>query len=565
MQFAVLVAVLLGIAALASDLGLIRATQASMQNAADAGALEGARWTDAIDDNPRRQLAKDAIRRTYDLDAKVHIEGATDEYFSEATGLGAGPVVQTFAAGGIHGAGGLAPASIGQYKPNPQPNSSNEQHGDLVAGDYAAGVDASLEFSDYTRTDFAPVAASASQGARSFLARLRRTHDAEGLDAIPGVSNNGGGVPILFGLGPLTLPNTGAAYDVRRDGVTVRATAIAESRPALHVGARTLRAIDPLSSPVLAPYGYLVIGRQEFGETLQIIPSTFTGYEVGLVTPVIDLAWWLERFEAGTHTSTIVLFAFEDGVVRESSDHEAPDDLPPGWVLRVSDQDVVPPSSPGEWYSPVANGRNSVLEVGRILRVDPPPANYEDYFFIPPDVPLTPEQLAALPGKWQMRYQVNEPLVAPDDTPPDSPGDLIDRDLVFVAVAVPVDANLGFESPKRIVGFLTFECLATPVYTPSPSAPNADIDDYVPSHLRLDLQLRADYVFPTGASAVSRSGRTALASGTSFAFANDGEVEQFVHDEIDPNVVVDDNGVLDLDVAFKFVARFGPLAPVLVR
>jgi uncharacterized membrane protein len=108
-QFAVLVAVLLGIAALASDLGLIRATQASMQNAADAGALEGARWTDAIDDNPRRQLAKDAIKRTYDLDAKVNVEGGADEYFTEATGLGAGPVVQVFATGGVHGAGGHRP------------------------------------------------------------------------------------------------------------------------------------------------------------------------------------------------------------------------------------------------------------------------------------------------------------------------------------------------------------------------------------------------------------------------------------------------------------------------
>jgi hypothetical protein len=564
-QFAVLVAVLLGIAALASDLGLIRATQASMQNAADAGALEGARWTSAIDDNPRRQLAKDAIKRTYDLDAKVHVDGAIDEYFVEATGLGAGPVVQTFAAGGIHGAGGLAPASVGQYKPNPQPNSQNAQHGDLVAGVFDDEVDAALEFSDYSRTDFAPVAASASQGARSFLARLRRTHDAQGLDAIPGVSNNGGGVPILFGLGPLTLPNTGAAYDVRRDGVTVRATAIAESRPALHVGARTIQDVAPLSSPVLAPYGYLVIGRQVFGETLQIIPSTFTGYEVGLVTPVIDLAWWLERVESGTHTSTLVLYAFEDGVVRGSSDHEAVENPAPGWVLRVSDQDVVPPSAPNEWYTAVPNGRNSVLEVGRVLRVDPPPANYQNYFFIPPPAPLTPAQLAALPGKQQMRYQVDEPLVAPDDTPPDSPGDLIDRDLVFVAVAVPVDPGLGFESRKRIVGFLTFECVATPVYTPSPSAPNASIDAYIPSHLRLELQLRSDYVFPTGASAVSRNGRAALASETSFAFANDAAVEQFVRDEIDPTVDVDPDGMLDLDVAFKFIARHGPLAPVLVR
>jgi len=561
-QFAVLVAVLLGIAALASDLGLIRATQASMQNAADAGALEGARWTDAIDDNPRRQLAKDAIKRTYDLDAKVHVEGATDEYFTEARGLGAGPVVQTFAAGGIHGAGGLAPASIGQYKPNPQPNSENVQHGDLVAGVFDTEADTSLEYGNYSRTDFEPVAAGESQGARSFLARLRRTHNPQGLDAIPGVSNTGGGVPILFGLGPLTLPNTGAAYDVRRDGVTVRATAIAQAQPALQVGPRTYRDRDAVTPTDLAPFGYLVIGRQILNEKSPFTPATFTGYETGLVTPVIDLAWWVKRVQSGAHTSTTEFYAFEDGLVRETADHDAAETMTAGWVLRASDRDVLPPVSPGAWYAPKASGRSSALEVGRVLRVDPPPANYQDYFFPPLQAPLSAAQLNALPGKKQMRYQVDEPLVAPDDTPPDSPGDLVDRDLVFVAVAVPVDTALGFESPKRIVGFLTFECVATPVYTPSPSALNASADDYIPSHLRLDLRLRTDYVFPTNASAVSKHGRAAILPGITFDFGDDAYVENLVVTEDDEAAPA---GSLEMRHAFAFLSEFGPLAPVLVR
>jgi hypothetical protein len=516
-QFSVLVAVLLGIAALASDLGLIRATQASMQNAADAGALEGARWTDAIADDPRRQFAKDAIKRTYDLDAKVNVDSGADEYFTEARGLGAGPVVQVFATGGVHGAGGLAPSSIGQYKPNPQPNSENAQHGDLVAGVFDDEADASLEFGNYSRTDFAPVSASESQGARSFLARLRRTHNPQGLDAIPGVSNTGGGVPILFGLGPLTLPNTGAAYDVRRDGVTVRATAIAEAQPALQVGPRSYRNTQSNPASDLAPYGYLVIGRQLVTEQVIGLPGA-TGYESGLVTPVVDSVWWASQ----TPSAAFTLYAFEDGTLRSTTSPIGAGSESRGWVLRISDKDVVPSTSgSGAAYMAIGTDHTSVLEVGRILYPDPFPA-----WYLP--TPPTQAQINLLSNGQKMRYQVDEPLCAPDDTPPASEGELMDEDLVFVAIARETTIA-GYEPAKQIVGFIACECIEVPVFTPRQNSP------FVPAHTRLVLQPRADYVFPANASALSRHGRAALASDAS------------------------------LRAAFESLGANRPLAPVLVR
>jgi hypothetical protein len=118
--------------------------------------------------------------------------------------------------------------------------SENEQYGDLVSGTYDRTATAHLEDNQYNRTDF-----SASVGATStsFLVRLRRTNDFQSLDDVNGVSSNSPTLPLLFGRTNVyhdpnsqTNPN---GYSPRRDGLAVRATAIADARQVLRVGSST--------------------------------------------------------------------------------------------------------------------------------------------------------------------------------------------------------------------------------------------------------------------------------------------------------------------------------------
>jgi hypothetical protein len=99
----------------------------------------------------------------------------------------------------------------------------------------------------YNRSDFSPnTDLTKSSLAPSFLVRLRRTdHRNDALDrnsnVAPalGVSSSGEPLPFLFARGTFINgadPNNAAVYSPRRDGLTVRATALAGARPALHVG-----------------------------------------------------------------------------------------------------------------------------------------------------------------------------------------------------------------------------------------------------------------------------------------------------------------------------------------
>jgi len=362
-QFALLVAVLLGIAAVASDLGLLRVTQVSMQNAADAAALEGLRWVDREGDGPRRLRAKEAVRRTFDADGVGVSASGLAEYLDDDANLGAGHQVEVLAAAGIHGAGGLVPSSIGFHKPDPQANSVNLDHGDLVAGTFA-GFDPSsglptdgFEDSGYQRDDFAAASPAVAHTARAFLARLRRTPDYNGLDAVDGVSSTGGGVPILFGLGPLTLTSSGAANDLRRDGVAVRATAIAGTRAALRAGPRTYRNLFSAPPSDLAPEGYLVLARQTAGELLfPLFNPNYTGLPIGFVLPVLSHTHWI----ANASQQQLVVDCFDDGRMRAATG-PAPDltAAPIGWVHRAPDQVWTPQNS------------GSLLEVGSVFTPDP--------------------------------------------------------------------------------------------------------------------------------------------------------------------------------------------------
>jgi hypothetical protein len=225
----------LGLCAVVVDLGIARTTQLQMQTSADVAALEGLLGRDArvpTPDAQRRQTASLLARLVFDED----LDPATgpDQYR-----LGAGLVLGTGVSGVNDPLGGVLDPGA-PWVPSLQLNvASNLQSGDLVAGSFTAldatnpsRVDWHDEGSDYSRLDFSP-----EDRGTSFLARLRRTRPDQPLDRVAGVSSAGPTLPYLFGLGSAALGTPDpAAYDPRRDGITVRAAAIADARPVTAAG-----------------------------------------------------------------------------------------------------------------------------------------------------------------------------------------------------------------------------------------------------------------------------------------------------------------------------------------
>lgn len=229
---------MMGLAALVIDLGLARHAQLTMQVAADAGALEGLRGRDPFAVNPtdsdldRRNAASRAVGLVFDEDADLTT--AADRIL-----LGAGPTYSTGVAGSADPQGGLLVGG-GPYLPAPELNTTNAPFGDLVGGSFTA-VDPlnpgnpnwHAENALYLRADFLPASSAEGPTASAFLARLRRTNNRLLIDSLPGVSSSGPALPYLFGLGTHISAADPEVYDPRRDGITVRATAIADARPVL--------------------------------------------------------------------------------------------------------------------------------------------------------------------------------------------------------------------------------------------------------------------------------------------------------------------------------------------
>lgn len=264
-QLALLLFAWFALVALSVDLGLVSLTRVQMQTAVDASAIEGMRLRNLRDDGYasdclRRIAARDLVARTFDDDG--------DPANGDPRQFGAGPLIDMTP--------GLTPLDAGRtfslpdpraYKPRLEFNLGNLPHGDFVDGRYdptadqspAAGLE---EDAAYARPDFAPApgwdtaslppcpAEMPAPGAEplsgqggllsadheAFLARLRRTPDRDGLDAVPGVSSGAPALPLLFGRGAAVGAAPDGVPSIRRDGIVVRATAIARSRPALRVG-----------------------------------------------------------------------------------------------------------------------------------------------------------------------------------------------------------------------------------------------------------------------------------------------------------------------------------------
>lgn len=223
----------LGMAAVLVDLGLSRITQASMQTAADSAALEGLRWRDM-----GAPTTGDCGAEDLDCRRRAHVSRfVPDQMFApsgagDTARLGAGPVVSLSGGSGgeLNAFQTLDPGRSSTYVPTLERNAGDAPAGDQVAGRYVA--DAShAEGNDYARPDFTPGGSSPP----SFLVRLRRSRE----EAVPGVVSSGPTLPFLFGR-PGVARVEGEGYNPRVDGITVRATAIADARCAQSVGARVL-------------------------------------------------------------------------------------------------------------------------------------------------------------------------------------------------------------------------------------------------------------------------------------------------------------------------------------
>jgi len=215
-----------GIAALTIDLGFARLTQDEMQTAADASSLDGLRFGTSA--------AQAMATSTF-----------TDP--SGQTKQGPGPEVDLDAGETeIHASQDITNEVVAAA-PQLQANAANLAEGDIVTGTYADDSSVpypQLEAADYTRADFTPGAAGATSPA--LLVRLRRVNSVvpsatpSALDNTPGVSSSGTAVPFLFGHGAF-IHGTGSdsdysVYSPLRDGIKVRATAIASLQPAMAVG-----------------------------------------------------------------------------------------------------------------------------------------------------------------------------------------------------------------------------------------------------------------------------------------------------------------------------------------
>jgi len=262
--FALLTLPLLAFAALVIDIGAAGTTQARMETAAEAAALEGpAGWRAATDpawcegvaapcDPADRFDAWDAARRAR-ASVRVGALFAAGDVGDPrvgpigTVGLATDPTLSDPSLSTLVVAPAAPPSGppVGPGDPRLEAadplarNLGDAASGDVVAGDFTGptldrvtscadpGVlEAYGENCLYQRTDFTP-GAEGAETRRAFLARLRATGEA----TEAGVSAPDETLSVLFG----RLADTG----LRQNGVAVRATAIADARPALAAGRPT--------------------------------------------------------------------------------------------------------------------------------------------------------------------------------------------------------------------------------------------------------------------------------------------------------------------------------------
>ena len=261
--FVLLVFVFLAIATVVIDIGRAYVTQNQMQVAVDTAALEGVRLRDAdayqtLSNTARRPRVSNLVRKVFDDDLAPTLPTAGllggptipgDD--ADAMNFGAGPIFSIQGGTGPLNAQGVIQVPVVPFWDDPilQDNGGNatgsqapnQAHGDQVSGTYFADL-GHEETALYERADFRHGLAAEYYAGLSYLVRMRRTGTTNALDNVNGVSMSGPTIPFLFGLGSLMMASSGTGYDPRRDGLSVRATAIASGVPALRASPRPLNA-----------------------------------------------------------------------------------------------------------------------------------------------------------------------------------------------------------------------------------------------------------------------------------------------------------------------------------
>jgi hypothetical protein len=305
-QFAFIVFAMFAVLSLVIDVGYVRLTQVQMQGAADAAAIEGLRKRDVGVPNAGGVVINDPFASDCQRRASANrlVHWTFDDDFDAANGdpdyqFGAGPTLDI--SGGttnLHALAAIGVPETHAYKPDLQLNQENAVYGDMVSGRFCY-TDDPLPSEDaayvetivcteqqraegsYARNDFNPAetvpqppaslptcplpdevppspwplggTGSISNTANSaFLVRLRRSNELAGFSdqTEPTVASSGPALPLLFGRGTTIHGDSPASeYSIRRDGVTVRATAIAQVRPALHVGLPQSNPVRPGVTP----------------------------------------------------------------------------------------------------------------------------------------------------------------------------------------------------------------------------------------------------------------------------------------------------------------------------
>ncbi len=221
--FAMLAFGLMGMAGLVIDLGIARFSQAHMQSTVDVTAYEGLRFAH---ENPMDWRPETVELSKANVDEDMNADQDAGPGFTLTGGIGemnASALVQPPA----------PPAFL-----NLQPNDANAAHGDIVQGKFEDKFDThprKREGSDYLREDFS-IDSDATKN-NAVLVRARRTNSAvmPADDEEAGVSSSLPTLPLLFGMGSLVRPEV-TGYSVRKHGLSVRATAIAQLRPVASVG-----------------------------------------------------------------------------------------------------------------------------------------------------------------------------------------------------------------------------------------------------------------------------------------------------------------------------------------
>lgn len=358
--FVMLVFGFMALAALVVDLGLASATQGQMQGAVDMATLEAMRWRNVTPppnsqpdfNEPIPFLTEDHRRARVRELVRLHFDDDLDPDGGDGDAYQVGPSLAM--------QGGLGPddaSALIQTAPqadlddpvlelNRSSGTYNDAAGDMVSGTFDPDA-AHAESSAYERADFTPAAGTtAASNGSAFLVRMRRSNE----EPVAGSRSSGPSIPYLFGRGSLI----GAGSDTSRtDGITVRATAIANAQPALRVGY-----LDPSATPVdgraygVVPFalrltlwntldvtindpecvqvlatGDIRLGGHSIGTFVEMVDTV--GQEIVPVPPPVapsslelPLEGWVPIFTDILGTDRVIGFAF--------ADLEAPDGCPPG-------------------------------------------------------------------------------------------------------------------------------------------------------------------------------------------------------------------------------------------